>query len=312
LNADPTTLAEVQAYFGLQSVTPIEKDWQVVRAIRALAAVDTAPFRLVFGGGTALARAHKLIRRMSEDVDFKIVPVADAPTSGAALRRQLGALRDGVSRSLMEAGFVLDSSMPRSRNENRYMLYQLPYEGDVSAAHLRPTIQVELTYSPLRLPAVRMPVASFVAEAFSHQPEVDSVECVAIAETAAEKLVSLTRRTAMQLAGLSRDDDTALIRHVYDLHVLREHYDPSVVSALADEIVHQDGIIFANQYPAYRDQPMVETRKAVEALAAEPIYRERYAAFQRNMVYGNHADYTSALATVEGLVRQLEKKPVAP
>ena len=32
-----------------------------------------APFRLIFGGGTASGRAHRLIRRMSEDIDLKIV-----------------------------------------------------------------------------------------------------------------------------------------------------------------------------------------------------------------------------------------------
>ena len=47
----------------------------------ALATIDAAPFDLVFGGGTALARAHHIVRRMSEDVDFKIVPRAAAPVS---------------------------------------------------------------------------------------------------------------------------------------------------------------------------------------------------------------------------------------
>ena len=38
------------------------------------------------GGGTALARAHKIIRRMSEDVDFKIVPRPAAAVSRWVLR----------------------------------------------------------------------------------------------------------------------------------------------------------------------------------------------------------------------------------
>jgi len=33
---------------------------------------DTVSLRLVFGGGTALSRAHCLIRLMSEDIDLKI------------------------------------------------------------------------------------------------------------------------------------------------------------------------------------------------------------------------------------------------
>ena len=50
----------------------VEEDWYVVKALAAIVAVDAAPFRLVFGGGTALSRAHRLIRRMSDDIDPKI------------------------------------------------------------------------------------------------------------------------------------------------------------------------------------------------------------------------------------------------
>ena len=66
-------LLEVQKHFGLPSPTLVEKDWYVVKALAALAAATVAPFQLVFSGGTALSRAHRLIRRMSEDIDLKIV-----------------------------------------------------------------------------------------------------------------------------------------------------------------------------------------------------------------------------------------------
>ena len=58
-------LLEVQAYFGLPSPALVEKDYHVVRALRAITATNTGPFQLVFGGGTALSRAHRLLRRMS-------------------------------------------------------------------------------------------------------------------------------------------------------------------------------------------------------------------------------------------------------
>jgi predicted nucleotidyltransferase component of viral defense system len=80
-------LLAVQAHFRLPSVGLVEKDIHVLRAIQTLAALDVAPFALVFGGGTALARAHKLIERMSEDVDFKLVPTPAAPVSRSGLRR---------------------------------------------------------------------------------------------------------------------------------------------------------------------------------------------------------------------------------
>ena len=66
----------------------------VLHGAWGIAGIDAAPFTLVFGGGTALARAHKLVRRMSEDVDFKIVPQPSAPVSRNGLRRELGKLGD--------------------------------------------------------------------------------------------------------------------------------------------------------------------------------------------------------------------------
>ncbi|MCX7101330.1 MAG: nucleotidyl transferase AbiEii/AbiGii toxin family protein [Methylobacter sp.] len=66
-------LLEVQAYYGLPSPALVEKDWYVVKALAAITAIDASPFQLVFGGGTALGRAHRLIHRMSEDIDLKIV-----------------------------------------------------------------------------------------------------------------------------------------------------------------------------------------------------------------------------------------------
>lgn len=76
---------------------------------------------------------------------------------------------------------------------------------------MRPAIQIELNYAALRRPFFSLPVASFVAEAFGRSPEIPTVACVGVAETAAEKLVSLTRRTAMELAGVSRNPDPTLV-----------------------------------------------------------------------------------------------------
>lgn len=298
-------LLEVQAHFRLPGIGLVEKDIHVVRAIRAIEGLDAAPFTLVFAGGTALARAHRLVRRMSEDVDFKIVPQPTAAVSRSGLRQQRSALRDRVTEALQRAGFVFDPKDPaqtRSRNENSYTIYQLPY-GPIGEAQqgLRPTIQVELTYAPLRRAPVMLPVTSFVAEARKRPPEVPVLACVGVVETAAEKLVSLTRRTAMDLAGASRDPDPALVRHIYDLHMVREHLDLADVGALAREIAEADAREFRNQYPAYEADSAGETRKALDALRMDRLYRRRYEDFVAAMVYGERPEFDEALATVVAL-----------
>jgi predicted nucleotidyltransferase component of viral defense system len=78
-----------------QSPVLVEKDWYVVTALAVINTADVKPFRLVFSGGTALSRAHRLIRRISEDIDLKIV--SDEPRSCSELRklRDVGSLRLG-------------------------------------------------------------------------------------------------------------------------------------------------------------------------------------------------------------------------
>jgi hypothetical protein len=204
----------------------------------------------------------------------------------------------------MSAGFKFDPKDPayrKSGNESRYTIYRLPYEPAATGeGALRPTIQIETAVWPLRRPAVERPVISFVAEALRRPPEVASVACVSILETAADKFVGLTRRAGAELAGLD-EPDPALVRHLHDLHALREHYDPAEVVALAHEVMLADAEAYGNQFPAYRENPMRETLRAVEGLAADLAYARRYAEFERLMVYGDGIEYTACISTIRRL-----------
>ncbi|MBF0461512.1 MAG: nucleotidyl transferase AbiEii/AbiGii toxin family protein [Magnetococcales bacterium] len=296
---------DVQIQFGLPKAALVEKDLYVVRAIAAIAAANTAPFRLVFGGGTSLSRAHGVIRRMSEDIDLKIV--GDREPTRPELRR----LRDTITKALLTAGFCFDPANRThrdSRNESRYTIFRLPYEpllrGD---GVLRPEIQIEVAVWPLRRASVNLPVCSFVAEAFGHSPEVASIPCVAITQTAAEKFVALTRRIAAELADTSNPRDATLVRHIYDLHVIRPHYDPAEVAALALSIMPHDADVFGNQFPPYRDDPLAETMRAVSALQTDGGYAQRYAHFLRDMVYGEKIVFAVCLDTLNKLAGHLVK-----
>jgi predicted nucleotidyltransferase component of viral defense system len=296
-------LLDAQAHFRLPSLALVQKDWHVVRAMRAIAATDAAPFRLIFAGGTCLARAHRLVARMSEDVDFKIVPDDSAPMSANQRRRQLGELRDRITAALQAAGFDLGPGDMRSRDANHYTVYNLRYAGAEGAGEqLRPTIQVELNHARLRRPAITFPVSSFLAEAFQRPPELPAIACISVTETAAEKLVSLTRRTAMELAGLSRAPDPNLVRHIHDLHAVRTHVDHAEAIDLARSIAQSDAQEFGNQYSAYLADITGETRKARDALQSDPAVRARYDAFVTAMVYGEPVAFDMAMTTVSDLV----------
>ena len=50
----------------------IEKDLYVTQAISVVSNISDEFYDLVFQGGTSLAKAHRIIERMSEDCDFRI------------------------------------------------------------------------------------------------------------------------------------------------------------------------------------------------------------------------------------------------
>lgn len=308
MNDKPTLqqLLEIQQHFGLPTPALVEKDWHVVRALVAIAAVDTAPFKLVFGGGTALCRAHGLIKRMSEDIDLRVV-AADKPSRGA-----LRTLRETVTKALQEVGFEIDPANEAHRKtmyEGNYTIYRLPYAPAAEGkGALRPEIQIETAVFPLRRPAVACAVSSFFAEGYKRDPELAAIECASIPETAAEKLVALTRRAGVELAGLREKRDPTLVRHVYDLHMIREHYDAADVASLAAEIMVADAELRGEKFPAYQKDPVGETVKAIEGLAADAEYAAGYATFQRDMVYGDAPDFATAIGTLKVIAEQFSQK----
>ena len=73
----------------------IEKDYYVTEALRVIAA--TAGDKVIFKGGTSLAKGWNLIQRFSEDIDLFLDPLAFNPPLGKkAIDRELKKLRDAV------------------------------------------------------------------------------------------------------------------------------------------------------------------------------------------------------------------------
>ncbi len=93
----------------------------------------------------------------------------------------------------------------------------------------------------------------------------------------------------------------------YDLHVIRDEYDPADVIALARTIILADVEAYGHQFSAYRDDPIGETLRAVAGLCDDPGYRKRYANFRRDMVYGEGVAFAKALATIFDLAERLRQ-----
>jgi len=86
----------------------IEKDYYVTEALRLIA--TKAPDKIIFKGGTSLAKGWNLIQRFSEDIDIFLDPLAFKPRLRKnAIDRELKKLRDTVG-SHAALTFVADES----------------------------------------------------------------------------------------------------------------------------------------------------------------------------------------------------------
>jgi len=85
-------------HFRARGLRPaiIEKDYYVTEALRIVAGGGD---KIIFKGGTSLAKGWNLIQRISEDIDIFLDPEAYQPTLGKnAIDRELMNLRDAVGK----------------------------------------------------------------------------------------------------------------------------------------------------------------------------------------------------------------------
>jgi hypothetical protein len=219
LNARDRLLVERVAAGLLTSPGLVEKDWHVTRALAVLARFDHGAAAPAFGGGTSLSKGWGLIKRFSEDIDFKVaMPVA---ASRSKARNERSDYRERILAALAEAEFTLDGE-PMKRDESQFFSVNLFYPSlFVTGPGLRPHLRVEMTLTPPTLPPVARPIGSLIGMAERKPPEIPAFPCVDPVETAADKLSALAWRVHARQRGSVKDDPT-IIRHLHDLAALRE------------------------------------------------------------------------------------------
>lgn len=229
---------------------------------------------LVFAGGTCLSKAYGLIERMSEDIDIKVVldevPDGYALPRGVGDRVRLKVLQAEIEKRLSAVGyaFVVADENPLTRDKHRYYCLAVSYGAsfkDPSAA-LRPELKLELIHRPPLLPLAQKQMKSLLGQRIPFDEPVFSMPCISVAETLAEKVLSLLRRCAWFWGGHQRGEfDTALVRHIYDVWRIAV----SVPEALPEAervfraLVEKDVEEFRRQCPAFDARPFDVLRETL-------------------------------------------------
>ncbi len=276
----------------------IEKDWYAIQVLAAIAALEPDQIVPVFCGGTCLSKTHGLLKRFSEDLDFR-GHFQSTKTPSKPVRRRF---RESVLTAVETVeGVELDRDQVESGSS--YFKFQLQYQRTFDApGGLRPHLQVEFSYTQPKGDTETRVIRSFVAELSGDEPEAE-IPCLVPLETAADKLCALTWRVIKR----DRDhenDDPALIRHLHDLGALH----PAILSAqeqfaetarAAYEIDMQSG-------PRRMEHDLAKA--AAEALAilkADTQYADEYQQFVMNMSYAKDdevIDFQTAVSRLEEII----------
>ena len=141
----------------------IEKDYYVTQVIHTLSGIENEIFRLIFCGGTCLAKAHKLVQRMSEDVDFKVQLKISENLSKSRLVKELKEFRSHIRSKLVVPDLLVTNDY--ARNEGRYQQVTLkyPHSFPVGGA-LRPDIKVEFTFADILLSTDELQVRTLIED----------------------------------------------------------------------------------------------------------------------------------------------------
>ena len=281
-----------------------EKDWYTTQLLNALAKVKDPNFQLVFGGGTSLSKAHRLIQRFSEDIDFRIIQTKKNATSN---NRYQFRLKVAEALNSFAPNLILSNAQEFTKRQGGiYFQGEIEYEPHFKIdSSLRDYIKLELSFRQLALEPSMLQLSSIVNQFTRQTPEVDGFQCVSLAETAADKIAALSWR----VVGMEPNDpnyDPRIIRHLYDLSYLA----PQVVndpqwSKLSLETVANDLKTRSKTLASKISSPQELLSQLVIKLVGNKFYRESYRDFVEELTYGESLPFEQAIETLNLLSDRL-------
>lgn len=199
----------------------IEKDWFVTQIIKIISNVTFEDYSIIFTGGTALSKAHGLIQRFSEDIDFKVIAPSLEQLNKTQQSKILSTFKKEIIRNLREH-FEISDEQITANDGNKFVAIEINYPTFfIRADALRPHILLELTVAEPSLSAINLPVASIINQVAKRPVEINNIGCINPVENAADKLSAIAWRIAERVRG-SENDSPDIVRHIHDLAILKD------------------------------------------------------------------------------------------
>jgi len=167
-------------------------------------------------------------------------------------------------------------------------------------------LQIEMTFGGTLLAPVPKPVQSLFGRTTKASPEVATLACVDLVETAADKLSALAWRTAAR-DRTSQTDDPTIVRHLHDLAALVPKVGASAeLGTLARRILAID----SRRTGVAGAEGLELLRSMLPNITGDPLWRREYEEFVGAVSFGPATDrisYERAVAACETLVKVVLK-----
>ena len=272
----------------------VEKDYWITKALKRLHESDHKE-KVVLKGGTALSKAHQIIERFSEDIDFALL---DKQAFGDSRRRKLMKAVEATVTQDLE--YKQEHPLESKHGSYRKTAHAFPIHSDSAAlGQIASTILVEINAFAEPTPAHIMPVASLVGEHLKAVRRDDLIDqfglrpfnilVLSVERTLCEKTMGLVR------AGYEReplDDFRRRVRHIYDIvMILRSSKHRNFVQSeefpkLLERVKASDRQTMPKA-SVWLDPPLVEAIIFADTEELWAGIRREFHGNFREMVYGN-------------------------
>jgi len=302
MSLDKDTLNEIASELGVD-VSFIEKDWYACQALKAISSIENENFTIIFSGGTSLSKAHGLIQRFSEDLDFRCH--YSNTMFGNQQKRARSKLRVQIVNTVQNLGdFEIDTEQVQIASN--YIKFPLLY-GSLYDRHqaLRPHLEIEFSFTQPQLKPSFKSITSFVNH-FSGEESEASIPCLSPIEIAADKLSALCWRV-LKRDRSSENDDPTLVRHIHDLCAINNEITGDIEQFYSLFKVSHD----TDQGSTARHtsmQAFESVGNMVEELKSDSLYQKEYEQFVESMSYATdeaQIHYNQAIRTLSQIHESL-------
>lgn len=268
----------------------VKKDFHVCEILKGIAQSNHTK-SVLFKGGTSLAKAHKIVDRFSEDIDFCVIPspektIGDMTKTMKDVTTFIGTLYPCVKEKSVHHADHYKTSY-RYQNE----------DDEKSSSYIKGVIEVEITTeSPTAIiPFEQKEIASYVYEALLETNQTAVIEKYGLAlvsllvakpeKTLCDKLSRLTKRANEENP---ERRIAKIIRDLYDIHYLLNDKEiqkviqtPQFVD-LYNETILQEGITRSKYVPRLMNSGFFQNPNEIT-----PKLQEDYDKLLERMVFCN-------------------------